>query len=441
MGDDASRHSTVRRIDGEYGIRQAAGTTLTIEYLLPVLEQIRAWAAEGYRALSHGGLEIGGVLFGRHNANLVQITAARPLKPEHAFGPGFVLSERDEAALKALIDVPAEDPDLAGLEPVGWYRSRTRAEALLTDRDLRLHATYFPQAWQVVLVVRPDEGAAMRAAFFTRNSEGSFSEQTGSGEFTVEPRPSPAKVVQLRPEPKSAAMAAVAGPEPATPEAGRPVEVRAASPAFAPAFAATAEPEARAPARAWLFVAAALVLLAGGFGAGSWYAGPDPEPVPVALGLRVHDIDGQLLVTWERSAAGLENVNRAVLEFVEPSGKMEARLDPATFRRGTFTYARRAERVDVGLTVYQAHGQPIQEYASFLGRVGPDPAVELKRERDEAIRERDEALRRQRTTEADQSGELRRTAQSQAARIRELEEAVRVLRRRVQVEESLRRRR
>lgn len=439
MGDDASRHSTVRRIDGEYGIRQPAGTALTIEYLLPVLEQIRGWAADGYRALAHGGLEVGGVLFGRHNANLVQITAARPLKSEHAFGPGFVLSERDETALKELIDLPTQDPDLAGLEPVGWYRSRTRAEALLTDRDLRLHATHFPQGWQLVLVVRPDEGAAMRATFFSRNAEGSFSEQSGSGEFTVEPRPAPPKVVELRPEPQRAAAVAVSGREPATLEPERPTSAPPA--AFAPAFASNAEPVAEVRVHGWLLAAAALLALAVGFGAGSWYASPKPATVPPTLGLRVHDSDGQLLVTWERAAAVLEKANRAVLEFVEPGGKTEARLDPAALRSGTFTYVRRAERVDIGLTVYPVSGQPIQEYASFLGRVGPDPAAELKRERDEAIRARDEALRRQRDTAADQSGELRRTVQSQAARIRELEEAVRVLRRRAQVEENLRRRR
>ncbi len=435
MDDDAFRYSTVRRIDGEYGIRQAAGTTLIIEYLLPVLEQIRGWAADGYRALAHGGLEVGGVLFGRHNANLVQITMALPLKSEHAFGPGFVLSERDEAALEQLIDSAAENPDLAGLEPVGWYRSRTRAEALLTDRDLRLHAAHFPQDWQVVLVVRPDEGAAMRAAFFTRNAEGSFSEQSDSGEFTIEPRPA-TKVVELRPEPQRTAVAGV-DRRPALVEPERPA-VAAAT--FAPAFAADSEPVLQQRGRAWLLLSGALVVLAAGFGAGNWYASPKPATAPPALGLRLHDSDGQLLVSWERTAAALEKANRAVLEFIEPGGKTEALLDLATLRSGTFTYARRAERVDVGLAVYPARGQPIHEYASFLGRVGPDPVAQLKRERDEAIRARDEALRQRRNQAADQIAEMRRTVQSQAVRIRELEEAVRVLRQRVQVEESLRRR-
>ena len=65
-----------------------------IEYAVPVLEEICAEAVEGLYRFRHGGVEIGGVLFGEADNGLVRILAYRPLECEHAFGPRFVLRSR-----------------------------------------------------------------------------------------------------------------------------------------------------------------------------------------------------------------------------------------------------------------------------------------------------------------------------------------------------------
>ncbi len=434
MNDEPSGQPTIRRIDGEYGIRQASGAALVIEYLVPVLEQIRGLAADAYRAVPHGGLEIGGVLFGRHTANLLQITALRELASEHAFGPAFVLSERDEAALQTLIESPAHDPELAGLEPVGWYRSRTRGDDALPERDRELHGRYFPEPWQVALVLKPAEGALMRAAFFSRDADGVFREEPDSGEFTLEP--------VAKPKPQPAQQRQAAAPQPRADET--PPSVRETAPA-ASLFATVApEPEtaqAGRHMRARLLAAAGAVVFAVGFGAGAWMtsgrgsAAPEAQP---SLGLRVHDADGQLLVTWERASETLANAKRAVLEIVDAGGyKVAVPLNSTALRGGTFTYARRGPSVDVGLTVYPEEGQAVREYASFLGRT-PTTTGRLERERDQAVRARDEANRRRKQADADNQS-LRRTVQAQSARISQLEEANRILRRRAQLEENLRR--
>jgi hypothetical protein len=56
------------------------------------------------------GSEVGGVLFGIHEPGHIRILACRPLPCEHAMGPGFVLSKRDEKRLAQLVSAPARIP-------------------------------------------------------------------------------------------------------------------------------------------------------------------------------------------------------------------------------------------------------------------------------------------------------------------------------------------
>ncbi len=429
MGQAALEYSVVRRIDGEYGIWQASGSRLILEYQLSALEEIRRLASEGYRAVPRGGLEVGGVLFGRCQGNLVQITSVAELKSEHAFGPGFTLSERDEAALRDLIESAAREPK-PGAAAVGWFHSHTRSEIQLTERDLEVHNRFFPEPWQVALVVRPQQGAPMRAAFFVREANGTLPGEAPH-EFEVRPYAAP-----QRPRPAFQAARAVTAPAapPAAPEAPSesplPADVH-------PIAAAPARPHARRNwSWAWLALAAAVFL------AGLWLGTrgfvPGGGSPPASLGLRVVDVDGQLMITWDRGAPAVAAAQRAVIEVNDGGAKMTMQLDGDAVRNGNVTYARQAAQVDLRFAVYPPRGEPAVELVSFLGRPPAKPAAapnedRAARERDDAVRERDQAL--------EEVSRLRSSLQSQLTRNAQLEEANRVLRRRVQVEESLRRRR
>src|SRR6516162_1035277 len=82
-------------LETERGSWCAAGQPLKIEYPLSVLEEICAAAVDGLYRFRHGGMEVGGVLFGVHENATVRIVAARPLECDHAYGPRFVLSDGD----------------------------------------------------------------------------------------------------------------------------------------------------------------------------------------------------------------------------------------------------------------------------------------------------------------------------------------------------------
>ncbi len=161
--------------------------TLVIEYSDAVMDEIRLRADEGHQLMRHGGMEVGGVLFGKHAAGVVRIMAARPVACEYAEGPRFLLSKQDEKGLVALLRASSEDPELAGLEPAGWYRSHTQDEICLSDADTQFYNRFFPLAWQVALVVRPADLTPTLAGFFFRELNGVIRTESSYREFSLGP--------------------------------------------------------------------------------------------------------------------------------------------------------------------------------------------------------------------------------------------------------------
>ena len=143
----------------------------TVESSARVLDDIRLAVMDAFFSLPRGGAEIGGILLGTfENARLV-ITGYAALDCEHAYGPSFTLSPPDEARLEQLLSTHA---NLAGgLRPVGWYHSHTRSEIFLSDADLKIHQRFFPESWQVALVMKPHTFQPTRIGFFFREADGS----------------------------------------------------------------------------------------------------------------------------------------------------------------------------------------------------------------------------------------------------------------------------
>ena len=176
----------------EFGCWKDERQPFRIEYAWSVLDEIRIAAVDGYQRLRHGGVEVGGVLFGTHSNGIVRILAVRPIGCEYAHGPRFTLSERDQAALVELLQAPRQDTELQGLEPVGWYHSHTRSEIFLSELDIEYCNRFFPLSWQVALVVRPASLAPVRAGFFFREADGAIHTESSYSEFQLSP---PARVV------------------------------------------------------------------------------------------------------------------------------------------------------------------------------------------------------------------------------------------------------
>src|SRR5271166_5798177 len=83
-----------------------------IEYPLVVMEEIRAFACDELLQLSHGGDEVGGVLFGTRHEGLIRILTWRPIACEHTQGAGLRLSHNDRLNLAVQLEVARQNPDL-----------------------------------------------------------------------------------------------------------------------------------------------------------------------------------------------------------------------------------------------------------------------------------------------------------------------------------------
>lgn len=198
-----------------------------VDYTAEAMKQIRDHVIVGFHRLAKRGIECGGVLYGRREGRKVMVTQIREIICEYKTGPSFVLSDRDKQRLsEQLANTPAE---LSGLIPVGFYISHTKDDIYATDRDLAIYDSFFPNVWQVMLILRPARQGALRAGFFVRGQLGEFRGDHSFEEFDIEGPETPAETAALianarganeGPHPAAAAPRARAAAASATPGAG-----------------------------------------------------------------------------------------------------------------------------------------------------------------------------------------------------------------------------
>lgn len=158
-----------------------------IEYPLEVMEEIRAFACEELLKLSHGGDEVGGVLFGTRREDLIRILTWRPIACEHLDGPALRLSYNDRMNLAVQLEVARQNPDLKDLRPLGYFVSRPGGQVALTASDLEIYNGFFPEAWQIALVIRPKGDGRAEAGFFVREPDGKLQIETSHHSFALTP--------------------------------------------------------------------------------------------------------------------------------------------------------------------------------------------------------------------------------------------------------------
>jgi hypothetical protein len=144
-----------------------------VEFAPDVLTAIRQAAMEAFRSIPYGGLEIGGVLFGRvlpdvRNPGTVEVLASRPIDCSHVSGPAFVLSTEEEDRLTDLFERARLEDELACLAVVGFWVSHGRSELGLTPHDSDLYQAFFPHSWQIALALKPDTNQPLIEALFCR---------------------------------------------------------------------------------------------------------------------------------------------------------------------------------------------------------------------------------------------------------------------------------
>jgi hypothetical protein len=422
----------------ESGSWKASSSRFTIEYALDVLEEIRAFAQDGFQRIPHGGIEEGGVLYGRLEGETVRILEWRRIASDHAAGPSFLLSEADTGKLSEQMANP--DAELGDLIPVGWCASHSRSSLELKPSDIELHRAMFPESWQAILLVKTSKEGTTQGAFFVRSDDGDLS--ASPAEAPLEIRPNPSLLLSKR------ATAAKAAPEsdPRSARRGLPARVPASIPLPpprpipapaateashvsvaeipVPAFAVAQAPRSRRMMGRVLFIAALCAL-----GAGAVIAVPRLLPAEkAALALQATELRGatahQLHLKWELNAPAFRDAERASMEIIDGSTTKMIELDSDEIQRGSLTYVRQSGDVQVRMTVFRRTEKPVQELARYIG-----PAVDAPQTAAVPASDKSESDRLAAETE-----KLRQVLRQEQAKTKRLEESVATIKSRLERE-------
>ena len=366
---------------------------ITVEFPLEIMDELRLAASSGMRQLARGGLEIGGVLFGSHRDKLVRVVNWRSIQCEHSHGPALLLSGNDRQALKSLLESATDEPDLRGLQPVGWFVSHTRSEVALLASDQEVFQEFFPESWQVALVLRPERGAFCRAGFFVRENGTLVRTESSYREFTIEPFSEPAAATPLAAEPSSASTA-LASRGPSLVRAARPPNSALVArdtfwepPNWEPPKFPGQRTTPSGSRWIWAIPGLLAIVLAGAI------ARDRIHPlVPRPISLRMQEHGGQMTLLWDGNSSTVQGAFGGSLEIKDGQGMQHLELSREQLRSGATNYARKSADLEATLILRLTGGATAREVASYVGPVGPPrvgdaEALELRQERGRLLAE------------------------------------------------------
>ncbi len=290
------------------------GRGRTIECTPKAIQAIHAAVMTGYFQFVRGGLEVGGVLFGRIEGQTIHVMASRPIPASYEHGHQFSVGAGEGHILRTVLHAPAKEPALRGLAPVGWYRSKTQGGLELSEKDAALHGEWFPEPWQVVLVLRPEWKKPTRAAFYVRGAGGTLEQ---APEFVADPQGGVHRTV-IASEPTPECVTGQARPAEPESEAAAPAGeleaegVESAGPVLFRSFGETRQGKRRS--WWWLvgIILAAGATTGGAIGYGlrhGWFVRP------ARLHITLRDTAGRLSVHWDRESPAILWAEEATLEI------------------------------------------------------------------------------------------------------------------------------
>jgi hypothetical protein len=333
-----------------------------IEYSLEVMEEIRAFACYGLLQRSHSGNEVGGVLFGTRRDDLIRILTWRPIACDHTQGEGLKFSYNDRMNLAVQLEMARQNPDLKDLRPVGWFVSRWGGGVSLSPSHLEIYNGFFPDAWQVALVISTQGGGRARAGFFIREAEDKLLAEASYRCFDLEPlhlspmaAPQPTYTAPVQP------MQPAPAPLPPVRASVPPPALEIPAPSFhAPSF----HLEEKLPTHErWLW--AVPVALAFAIAAFMLYQRSAPAP-NTSLALRALSEFKTVQLTWDAGSRAVRDSDHAAMDITDGGKSMQISLSADQLHAGKMAYAPQSGDIGFALTVYPANGDPIHDSTRLI---------------------------------------------------------------------------
>jgi hypothetical protein len=362
-----------------YYVWEVPGKPVVVHLHLDLVDVLLAEVMRGFGAVPKRGAEVGGVLLGTVDPGAqpgdpwtVRVEDFEPVECTYKRGPSYLFTEADAAEFEdacARWQPETSRPAYA----VGFYRSHTRDGLALAGEDLELLDRYFPEPFEIALLVKPFVTKPSVAGFFVREN-GAFPEATPLEfpfrrlDLSGEP-PAPRRTLtERRPRQHSARSFA---PMPAAPmpaargslglsqslaeEEEEDLPARPASDPR-PAYAITT-PVRRGSVR-WMWLPLSFIFLLLGVALGFQTAlmtrprttGDLPD---FTLGLTVAPTGSDLTVRWNRQAPAIQAAQRGVLEIED--GGYAAKpldLDADHLQHGSVIYNSTSHAVRFRLIVY-----------------------------------------------------------------------------------------
>ncbi len=382
-----------------------------------VIDRILPEVMRGFGALPRRGAEVGGILLGRvleREPLTISIEEFEPLACEYLTGPSFHLSTKDRERLETMLGLWQDRP----LQVVGYFRSHTRKDLFLDERDQDVFQTYFPGLDKVVLLIKPFATRASVAGFFFRENgklqgEATYSQfpfhrrelgggdprppihrQEGEPEAPQVPRQGPHPVPIAMPDPyrRPASAADRFLPDRFDDARTRPAESRPDLPP-PPRREAGLEGERvpfsssldlpddfqPSPLRRYMLLLAVLVVLVGAAAVGYQFLATPRPPAAIAdlpLQLAVNQTGKQLDITWQRDSAVVASAQRGVLTITDGDHKEQLELTSAQLHVGRVIYTRVTRQVDVRLEIFTSDQSAVSESARVLAAEDPPPGAQ-----------------------------------------------------------------
>ena len=302
-------------------------------------------------------------MYGKREQVSIQIEAFRLIECEHASGPAFVLSAKDIEKLHTQIQEAGADPELTGMEPLGWFIAHTRGELALTAADAALAKDLFRRPWQVTLLVKPEKFKPTKFVFV---NAGAPSSEITANLFTLpvlkgrsvrqEESSSPGPRPRRRRSPDS-----TFSPEkfafPRDPVSGDLAKEAVLAEGAAAESSSPASPDllsislSQKRSRQWLLPVLAIVILlavTSAFGYRFyWDYLVDPVPVTAAID------GGRLLVSWPADVT--KEAENAVIRLTGEEKKLSIALSLSQRRNGTATFPVASSDLQIELIVTSAY--------------------------------------------------------------------------------------
>jgi TonB family protein len=162
-------------------IWEVAQKPVAVRLPLPLIDRLESEAVENFRSLSSRGSEIGGLLLGssaQGSPAIVTVADFELISCDYTRGPLYRLGDSDIARFQQAFERYGKG---ATPKVIGYFRSHTRKGLSLDADDLAFFEPHFPDAQQIVLLVRPFATKVSTAGIFIRengkiNGEASYRE-------------------------------------------------------------------------------------------------------------------------------------------------------------------------------------------------------------------------------------------------------------------------